>query len=152
MKNIIVLFFAAAFSLCNTLAAEATEATPAVTETPPDATIELKEGSAAIGVGYVWGHGKVTFKGVTHAFTISGVSLADVGAASITATGEVTHLATLSDFSGNYVAWDAGLTLAGGASATYLKNEHGVVIKLVATTAGLRFNLATDGVRVQLKS
>jgi len=152
MKKTIALLFAVAFSLCTTLAAEATDATPAVSEVPPDATIELKEGSAAVGVGYIWGHGKVTFKGVTHAFTISGVSLADVGAASITATGEVSHLAKLSDFSGNYVAWDAGVTLAGGASATYLKNEHGVVIKLVATTAGLRFNHATDGVRVELKS
>ena len=37
-------------------------------------------------------------------------------------------------------------------SATYLKNDHGVVIKLLATSQGLRFNLSGNGVTVKLKS
>ena len=36
--------------------------------------------------------------------------------------------------------------------AVYLKNEHGVVIKLIATDVGLRFDLSADGVHVSLKN
>ena len=46
----------------------------------------------------------------------------------------------------------AGITVAGGGSATYLKNEHGVVIKLHSTDVGLRFNLSADGIKVKLES
>jgi hypothetical protein len=43
-------------------------------------------------------------------------------------------------------------TVAGGGTAVYLKNEHGVVIKLVSTEVGLKFNLSADGVHIALKS
>jgi hypothetical protein len=75
-----------------------------------------------------------------------------VGATNFTAAGHVYNLKKLSDFSGNYVAAGAGITIAGGGTATYLKNEHGVVIKLIATDVGLKFNLSADGVHVSLKS
>ena len=39
-----------------------------------------------------------------------------------------------------------------GVAAVYLKNEHGVVIKLIANTTGLKFNLSADGVRVTLQN
>ena len=42
--------------------------------------------------------------------------------------------------------------MAGGGTAVYLKNEHGVVIKLVSTEVGLKFNLSADGVHIALKS
>jgi hypothetical protein len=60
------------------------------------------------------------------------------------------HLNNLTDFPGKYSALGAGVTVVGGGSAVYLKNEHGVVIKLVSKTVGLRFNLATGGVKVKL--
>jgi hypothetical protein len=37
------------------------------------------------------------------------------------------------------------------STATYLKNEHGVVIKLISTDVGLKFTLSADGVHVSLK-
>jgi len=40
------------------------------------------------------------------------------------------------------------ITVAGGGTAVYLKNEHGVVIKLVLTEVGLKFNLSADGVHI----
>jgi len=54
-----------------------------------------------------------------------------VGATDFTATGKVYKLTQLSDFAGNYATAGAGTTVAGGGTALYLKNEHGVVIKLV---------------------
>ena len=120
-------------------------------ETQPDGTVTLSGGSIAAGIGYVWGHGNLNYGGESHAFRISGLSIVDVGAASVAASGHVYNLKNLADFNGNYVEVTAGLTVAGGGSVAYLKNEHGVVIKLEATTVGLRFNLSGDGVKVTLK-
>jgi len=125
---------------------------PVTGKAQPDATVQLKGGSVAAGVGYVWGHGTLEYQSKPHKFSISGLSIVDVGAADITATGNVYHLANLNDFAGNYVEVTAGMTVGGGGSAAYLKNEHGVVIKLTSTTVGLRFNLSANGVAVRLKS
>jgi hypothetical protein len=56
----------------------------------------------------------------------------------------------LEDLDGNYVAAAAGLTIGGGGDAVDLRNEHGVLIKLLATTHGLRFTLSGNGVSVKL--
>lgn len=122
------------------------------TDTKPDASVELRGGSVAAGIGYVWGHGTMSFQGADHKFSINGVSVADVGGAKIAASGVVMHLSKLSDFEGRYVAWGAGATVAVGGSAIYMKNEHGVVIKLLSSTRGLRFNLSGNGVRIRLQS
>ncbi len=49
------------------------------------------------------------------------------------------------------MAVTAGATVGGGATVAYLKNEHGVVIKLHSTTVGLRFTLSADGVHIRLQ-
>src|SRR5271163_4784076 len=123
---------------------------PSNTQSEPDATIVMSGGSIAAGIGYVWGHGELVYAGQKHNFSISGLSIVDVGVADISATGVVYNLKNPEDLNGNYTAVSAGLTIAGGGSASYLKNEHGVVIKLLSTTRGLRFNLAAHGVRVKL--
>ncbi|HWX29625.1 MAG TPA: hypothetical protein VNZ53_19555 [Steroidobacteraceae bacterium] len=117
----------------------------------PDATLTLKGGSVAAGIGYTWGHGELKYNDHSHPFSIKGVSLVDVGATDLSATGNVYHLKSVSDFPGNYVAAGAGITIAGGGTAVYLKNEHGVVIKLIATEVGLKFKLSADGVKITLK-
>jgi hypothetical protein len=99
-----------------------------------------------------WGSGTLIYRGKTHLFKLSGVSIVDVGAAHLTAAGDVYHLAHLSDFNGNYTTVAAGATIAGGGSLAVLRNEHGVVIKLHSTNAGLRFNLSAEGIDIRLKS
>ncbi len=126
-------------------------AAPVAENALPDATLALKGGSVAVGVGYTWGHGDLEYQKTTHRFTIKGVSVVDVGATDFSASGHVYNLKKLSDFSGNYVAAGAGITIAGGGTALYLKNEHGVVVKLIATDVGLKFKLSADGVHVALK-
>lgn len=132
--------------------ATATEGSDAAAGAQTEGSVDLSGGAVAAGIGFVWGHGKLNYGGQSRAFKISGVSIVDVGAVNISAAGRVYNLKNLADFSGNYVAMAAGLTVAGGGSATYLKNEHGVVIKLLSTEAGLRLNLAADGVKVTLAS
>jgi hypothetical protein len=125
--------------------------TPVVADSAtPDGKVSLSATSVAAGVGWVWGNGKLQFKGKEKSFKISGLSIVDAGVASISASGEVYNLARLEDFGGNYTVASAGIALGGGAGASYLKNEHGVVIKLVETTEGLRFNLAGQGVKITL--
>jgi hypothetical protein len=125
--------------------------TVAAPDTPPSGSVRLKGGSIAAGVGYVWGHGTLAYGNKHYRFKLSGISVVDVGAASITASGDVYNLKGIRDFDGNYSAVTAGLTVAGGGSVAYLKNENGVVIKLVSTTEGLRFNLSADGVHIKLQ-
>ena len=86
-----------------------------------------------------------------HHFRLSGLSIVDVGVANVTGSGVVFSLKNLQDLNGNYGAATAGLTIAGGGSADYLKNEHGVVIKLLSTSRGQRFNLSANGMNVKLQ-
>jgi hypothetical protein len=133
--------------------ADDSQTTPATNPADePNATVDFTGGSFAAGIGFVWGHGDLMYKGSKHTFKLSGISIVDVGASHITASGVVYHLKNLSDFAGNYTAVSAGLTVAGGGSAVVLRNQHGVVIKLLSTAEGLRFNLSADGVDINLKS
>jgi hypothetical protein len=118
----------------------------------PDAMVTLSGGSAAAGIGYTWGHGELKTSNQSQKFSIKGISVVDVGATSFDANGNVYNLKTLADISGTFVAAGAGVAVVNGVTAVYLRNEHGVVIKLIANTTGLKFNLSADGVRIALKS
>jgi len=148
--------FAATVMACALVSGAALADNPPSTSTAitgaPDATIELSGGAVAAGIGYQWGHGDVVYQGQKHRFSLSGLSIVDVGATSYTASGVVYNLHNLSDLSGHYGAAGAGLTVAGGGEADYLKNEKGVVIKLLAASKGLRFNLSASGVTIKLEN
>ena len=124
---------------------------PAADDTAPDATLQVHGGSFAVGVGLIWGKGTLTYQGVDHNFIISGVSIGDLGGAKITASGPVSHMANLSDFEGSYVAWGMGATIGSGGSAVYMKNEHGVLIKLKTKASGLRFHVSGNGVKIKFE-
>jgi hypothetical protein len=148
MRNAIAALFAC-FFLAGT---GFTAADTATANDNPDATLELTGGAIAAGVGYVWGHGVLIYHGAKHKFSVSGLSIVDVGAASISASGVVYNLKNLDDLTGNYVAASAGLTIAGGGDVVILRNQHGVLIRMLATSQGLRFNLAGNGVGLKLEN
>lgn len=137
----------AAVLACGTAAA----ATPAAQETP-SGTLELSGGSVAVGIGYSWGSGTLTYQGQKYQLKVEGLSIVNVGASEYTATGVVYHLNKVSDLNGTYVAGEAGATVAGGASVFAMKNENGVVINMTATRAGLQFTLAPTGMKITLTS
>ena|ERR1700733_12874358 len=111
----------------------------------------LEGGITCAGAGFVWGNGEISYQGRDYAFRLSGLSIADIGTASVCANGSVTHLERLSDFSGSYSASISEPAVAGGDPVTFLKNERGVVMKLTATDAAWRFTLQVNGLRVRLK-
>ena len=120
-------------------------------EKKPDATLHLTTGSVAVGIGYTWGKGVLTYQGKEYPFSIDGLSVVDVGISKAEANGRVYNLTKLEDFNGNYAGVTAGATVAGGGGATTVRNQNGVVIDLLGTTVGLKFKLSVDGVKMTLK-
>jgi hypothetical protein len=154
MHKLFLSLFAIVFVSGITAAAESNSSPSAVAEGAiPSAYVWLSGGSVAIGIGYTWGHGTLynSKDQKQYKFKLSGVSVADVGGAGITAEGEVYNLATPADLTGNYTAVTAGVTIIEGGSVAYLKNDKGVVIKLHSQTGGLRFNLSANGMHITLQ-
>jgi len=75
----------------------------------------------------------------------------DLGISKVSATGTVKNLKQVEDFSGNYVAAQAGAAVAGGAGTAVLKNQNGVEIAAKATTQGVKLTVGGSGVDVKLK-
>jgi hypothetical protein len=118
---------------------------------PPDGSIILSGGSMAVGVGITWANGTLYYKGKTYPVEAAGLSVADLGATHLRATGMIYNLKNLGDFDGNYTAVVAGATVGRGASTGTMTNQNGVRINLVSTTAGLKFTLAAAGVSLKIK-
>ena len=113
-------------------------------------TLRLSDGSVAAGIGFSWGKGTLTYAGKTHPVKVQGLSVGEIGITRATAVGTVSNLKKLSDFSGTYVAVGAGVTAAGGAGVTVMRNENGVVIELTSTAQGASLKVGVDGVRPAL--
>jgi hypothetical protein len=120
-------------------------------EKKPDATLKFSEGSVAVGIGWSWGKGLLTFQGKDHAFKVKGLSVGEVGITKAEATGRVFNLKKLEDFDGLYAAAGAEGTIALGAGETALKNKKGVVIYISPLTKGVNFKLAVEGVNFTLE-
>lgn len=52
------------------------------------------------------------------------------------------------DLEGTYISGQAGATFIAGGSASTLKNDKGVVLKLKSTQKGLKFTLAPGGMTI----
>src|SRR5271163_344573 len=119
MRKLLLTVFATAFVSAAAAAADGSSSPPPVAEGAiPSAYVWLSGGSIAIGIGYTWGHGTLYYSKdqKQYKFKLSGVSVADVGGAGITAEGEVYNLASPADLSGNYSAVTAGVTIIEGGS------------------------------------
>ena len=143
MRRMIGLASAVVLGLCLT-AAQAEDK-------PADATLKLSGGSVSAGVGVNWGGGTLTYKGREYPIEVKGLSVGDVGATKIEASGSVYNLSKIEDFDGNYTAVGAGLAVAGGAGATAMKNQNGVEVQLVSTTKGLKVAVGGGGVEMRIK-
>ena len=121
-------------------------------EPAPSGTVQISSKAVALGIGVSWGDGALNYQGKSHAFSVDGLSVADLGISSVTSSGEVFNLNKLSDFSGNYSSGEAGIAIGGGPNDVIMKNQNGVVIRLHGTQQGGRLTLAAQGVKLQLKN
>ena len=117
----------------------------------PTATIEFTGGSVAAGIGFTWGSGTLIFEGKEYPVKVNGLTIVHVGASGYSASGVVYQLTKLSDIEGVYTAVSAGVAVAGGATATTMKNDHAVAIEMTATHTGLNLQLGPEGVTITLK-
>jgi len=128
---------------------------PAVAADPkkPDCTVTISETDFAIILGGTFGGGKLMCKGKVHDFKIGGLSVgANVGMTKIKAKGEVYDLKDVSKFPGAYAKFDMAGAAGGGGGVLYLKNEHGVVMKLESEGKGLQLNVGSaSGVVVKME-
>ena len=117
----------------------------------PDATIRISSGSVALGIGWSWGKGTLTYKGKEYPLSVKGLSIGKVGVTGATASGEVYHLKSLKDFDGNFTAAGAGITLIGGRSAVTMSNQNNVRVRVVSTNRGVDLTLGGGGVELKIK-
>jgi len=150
LKRIAVLLIALSLT---TVFAEAAkkESTSQQSQSKPDATIRLSSGSFAVGIGFSWGKGTLTYKGKDYPLSVNGLSLGKVGISGATASGEVYNLKNIKDFDGNYTAAGIGITLAGGRSGVAMKNQNGVKVVVASTTKGFDVTIGGGGVTMKLK-
>jgi hypothetical protein len=123
-------------------------------ESKPDATLRLSGGSFALGIGFSWGSGTLTYKGKNYPVKVNGLSVGKVGMTGSSAYGEVFNLKHLQDFNGHYnvgAAGTRGVTLGAGKSGTLMSNQAGVIVRVSSTQQGVAVNATRGGVDMQLK-
>jgi hypothetical protein len=116
-----------------------------------DATLKLTQGQVALGIGWSWGKGVLTYQGKDYPFKVEGLSVGDVGVTKAEAVGKVFDMQKVSQFNGTYTSTAAQGTLVGGAGASSLRNEKNVIVELLSTTQGLNLKLAVEGVKFTLE-
>ena len=115
-------------------------------------TLNLK--SVALGVGANWGEGVLTFQGKNYPFSVSGLSLVDVGISNFTGAGKVYDMKSLGNFPGTFAAVQSTFAIAGGATAMSMKNESGVTIVILKNEgqeSGTQLSLGPGGMKVTMK-
>jgi hypothetical protein len=120
----------------------------------PSAMIRVSAKSVALGVGYSWGDGTLQYQGKEYPFSVTGLSLVNIGVSGLTAVGKVYDMKRIADFAGTYGGSAATFAVAGGASDITIRNANGVVIVLSgdqAKQSGTQFSLAGGGVNIKLK-
>ena len=107
--------------------------------------------SVAAGIGWSWGSGTLTLlDGSEHRFKVGGLDVVAVGIKQATGVGNVYNLKKLEDFEGKYVKAAAGIAVGGGAGATSMRNDKGVVINITGVGQGVDLRLAVSGMDVTL--
>lgn len=120
----------------------------------PSGLVSLNFKSVAVGIGGSSGDGVLTYQGKDYPFSISGLSLGDVGVSNFQGAGRVYDLKALADFSGNYAAAQAAFSVRGGQSEVSMRNGKGVTIVVLANEgkeSSTRLSLGPSGVTVKLK-
>ena len=117
----------------------------------PDATIRLTEGSVAVGIGWNWGRGELSYQGKSYHVKVDGLSVAEVGITKAEASGTVYNLKNVEDLNGVYAAAGAEGTAGKGAGVSSLRNSKGVVINIKSETKGANIKLAASGLKLTVE-
>src|ERR1043166_8224782 len=120
----------------------------------PDGTVKITRRSVAQAVGLSWGDGVLSYKGREYPFSFEAKGLfrnVDPGIAAPELSGQVFGLKNPEDLSGSYQKIEAEASVSDGGSSATIKNEKGVVVNLMSTVEGRKFNLGSEGISIELK-
>jgi hypothetical protein len=117
----------------------------------PVGTVSIELTGIGAGIGISWGSGILRFQGREHPFKVQGLSVGDVGIATVSAVGNVYNLRRVSDFSGTYMAAGAGISLAGGVGGVTMENQKRVVINLYTVQQGVQLNIGPKGFTISMR-
>jgi hypothetical protein len=117
----------------------------------PNGTLKLTEGSVAVGIGWSWGHGTLTYGGKHYKVKVEGLSVGEVGMTDAKAKGDVYDLKSVDDFTGVFAAAGAGFTAGQGKGKTALTNANGVSIVLTSITKGASLKIAAEGLKLTVE-
>jgi hypothetical protein len=123
-------------------------------EKSPAGLVKLHFKSVGVGVGGSSGEGVLSFQGKEYPIAISGVNIGDLGVSQFQGAGKVYDLKSIADFSGNYVATQAGFAVRGGQSSLSMRNAKGVTVVILqdqGKESGTRLSLGPSGVTLKIK-
>jgi lipid-binding SYLF domain-containing protein len=114
-------------------------------------SVSLHIASAGFIFGVTGGSGTLTFRGRQYPLRIGGISAgALIGASATDLVGTASNLHAPGDIAGIYSAVGAGMSVAGGRSATQLSNANGVVLRLRGRQVGFSFSIDLSGMSISL--
>ncbi len=117
----------------------------------PSGTVSLQAKAAAVGVGFTWGDGVLTFAGRRYPFEVKGTTIADIGFSRLSGRGRVCNLKRVENFSGTCAASTGEATLGRGLAGQVLVNAAGVQLRMGDVTRGARLSGSADGIQLTLK-
>ena len=120
----------------------------------PSGLVTLNLKSVALGVGANWGDGVLNFQGKNYPFSVSGLSLVDVGISNFTGAGKVYDLKSPADLSGTYGAVQSTFAVNGGNTAMSMKNQNNVTIVILKNDgqeSGTQFSLGPGGMKIMMR-
>jgi hypothetical protein len=124
----------------------------AVAGLTPDGTIDMQEVQVAYLASGGGGSGTLFYQGGAYPFSIGGLGVGGIGASTISATGEVYKLPSLTQFPGTYVQGRYGFALGDlSGGDLWLQNDAGVILHLKAKREGLMLSLGGDAIVITLQ-
>ena len=123
-------------------------------ERVPSGLVTLTLKTVALGIGGSSGEGTLTYQGRSYPFSISGMSLVDIGISTYTGGGKVYDLRSPADLNGTYAASQATFAIGGGDSAMTLKNDRGVTLvflKNQGQESGTQLSIGPAGMKIALR-
>lgn len=124
---------------------------PKKAEVPPSGSIHFEEWQFMAILEGDFGHGTLDYDNKIYKFKIKGIGALGYGVQKLSAVGHVYHLNDIADFPGDYGEARAGLTVAKGVGALYIRNDKDVVIELRTHAEGVALSVGVSGLKIEME-
>jgi len=84
-------------------------------------------------------------------FKLEGLGALGYGVQKLSGVGHVYHLKDIADFPGGYSEARAGLTVAKGIGALYIRKDKGVVIEMRTHADGVALSVGVSGITIEME-